>query len=44
MIERPSNRERAVNLTRVAWLVTIAAPVVLLAFLCLVKAAGSVAA
>jgi hypothetical protein len=40
MTDRPSNPEPAVNLTRLAWLVSIAAPVVLIALLCLVKAAS----
>jgi hypothetical protein len=44
MTERPASPEREVNLTRVAWLVSIAAPVVLIALLCLAKAASSVAA
>ncbi|HEY1355008.1 MAG TPA: hypothetical protein VGF09_01715 [Solirubrobacterales bacterium] len=44
MTERPADPEREVNLTRVAWLVSIAAPVVLIALLGLVKAASSPAA
>jgi hypothetical protein len=44
MSERPANPEREVNLTRLAWLVSIAAPVVLIALLCLAKAATSGAA
>lgn len=43
MTDRPANPEGAVNLTRVAWLVSIAAPLVLIALLCLVKAAGAAA-
>jgi hypothetical protein len=41
MTERPSNPERAVNLTRIAWLVSIIPPAALIAALCLVKAASS---
>jgi hypothetical protein len=44
MTDRPPNRERAANLTRVAWLVSVAGPVVLIGLLCLVKAASSPAA
>ncbi|HEY7255255.1 MAG TPA: hypothetical protein VH476_01110 [Solirubrobacterales bacterium] len=44
MTDRPPNAERALNLTRVAWLVSIAAPALLIALLGLVKAASSPAA
>jgi hypothetical protein len=44
MSDRPANPEGAANLTRVAWLVSIAGPVVLIALLCLIKAAGAAAA
>jgi hypothetical protein len=43
MTDRPANPEGTVNLTRVAWLVSIAAPVALILFLCLLKAAGAAA-
>ncbi len=44
MTHRPGNPSRELNLTRLAWLVSIVAPVVLIGLLCLVKAASSTAA
>ena len=44
MTHRPENPGRELNLTRLAWLVSIAAPVVLIGLLCLVKAASATAA
>ncbi len=41
MTERPATPEREVNLTRIAWLVSIVTPVVLVGLLCLAKAASS---
>jgi hypothetical protein len=44
MTDRPASPERTANLTRIAWLVTIAAPALLIALLCLAKAASAPAA
>ena len=44
MTHRPTDPGREMNLTRLAWLVSILAPVVLIGLLCLVKAASSTAA
>lgn len=44
MTHRPTNPGREMNLTRLAWLVSIAAPVALIGLLCLVKAASATAA
>ena len=44
MTHRPENPGRELNLTRLAWLVSIVAPVVLIGLLCLVKAASATAA
>ena len=41
MTHRPANPGREMNLTRLAWLVSIATPVVLIGLLCLAKAASS---
>jgi hypothetical protein len=41
MAERPANPQRELNLTRIAWLVSIVTPAVLIALLCLAKAASS---
>ena len=44
MTHRPESPGRELNLTRLAWLVSIVAPVVLIGLLCLVKAASATAA
>jgi hypothetical protein len=44
MTHRPTDPGRETNLTRLAWLVSIVTPVVLIGLLCLVKAASSTAA
>ena len=44
MTHRPENPGRELNLTRLAWLVSIVAPAVLIGLLCLVKAASATAA
>jgi ribosomal protein S19 len=44
MDHRPENPGRELNLTRLAWLVSIVAPVALIGLLCLVKAASATAA
>jgi ribosomal protein S19 len=44
MPHRPESTGRELNLTRLAWLVSIVAPVVLIGLLCLLKAASATAA